>query len=176
VTGRAPTPRELKALATLPSLDSIRFNYEEGMDLSPLKDAPMLMTIEINSGADQETLDGIDLGNITILVADSEDPEYSRDELYDENGDFNLELHSCEVCGKVADEWSMYRYDNSTLTQNTEDNFHCEACQGQLVGACADCDSVAPSAFLEFESFAESPLRLQEKEGWESTQHCTDCS
>ena len=55
--------------------------------------------VEIHGGPDQATLDKIDLGTISVLQAEGDDPEYG-DELYDENGDFNLELHSCEAAVK----------------------------------------------------------------------------
>ena len=174
VTGRPPTKRELKALASLPALDSIRFTYKEGMDLSPLASAPMLCTVEIHGGPDQATLDKIDLGTISVLQAEGDDPEYGEDELYDENGDFNLELHSCEVCGKIADEWGMSRTD-MLVTQNTEDNFHCQACHSQLMGWCEPCSMTAPSAFLEFETFVDGALKLVEREGSTPLQLCEDC-
>ena len=144
------------------------------MDLSALKDAPALMTIEVNGNVDQATLDQIDLGLTSVLCAEGEDPEYGEDELYDENGDFNLELHSCEVCGKIADEWSMCRTD-MLVTQNTEDNFHCEACQNQLMGTCKQCGAFAPSAFLEFETFVDGAHRLEERVEYASVQQCADC-
>ena len=51
------------------------------------------------------------------------------------------------------------------VTQNTEDNFHCQACHSQLMGCCEPCGMTGTECILEFETFVDGALKLVEREG-----------
>jgi hypothetical protein len=143
-------------LAKLPNLEQLTIGWEDGLDLSPLAAAPKLTQLVLYKVTGDPPPPFSE--DVEIVCSDQDDPEYSSEELCDENGDFNLDFHTCETCGKVIEEPI---YPDSQVTGHADHNFHCGACDEVFFGACSGCSAWKARGYLQYEIYADEPMMFE---------------